>query len=219
MAVTIEPTVTVEETRRRAAQLQQSVDVLFGRYQTAEDRAQQEAAAIPILQDTVRVLQLTESALNTLLGKVSEESLRSIESTITYGLRVVFDDHPLTFRFRANVARGGQVLEPVLGLGDVEQPILDAFGGGPAELVAFLLRLIVCHRLGLYPLILMDETFSMVSVEYLPNLAKLLRELAEKMGYTFVLVTQERAILPGAADKAYEIVESSQGATFKEVTS
>jgi len=143
--------------------LRRQVDMLYGRWQAADERAAAEEADVPVLAERVRVLTLSEAALATLLSKVSEESLKSVEATITYGLRVVFDDHPLTFKFQSGVARGGPTLEPVLQFEGVEQPILDAFGGGPATVVAFLLRLLVCHRLVLYPLILLDETFSMVS--------------------------------------------------------
>jgi hypothetical protein len=193
--------------------LRRQVDMLYGRWEAADERAAAEEADVPVLAEKVRVLTLSEAALSTLLSKVSEESLKSVEATITYGLRVVFDDHPLTFKFQSGMARGGPTLEPVLQFEGVEQPILDAFGGGPATVVAFLLRLLVCHRLGLYPLILLDETFSMVSRQYVPNVAKLLRELSEQMGFTFVLVTHQSDFVEHAT-RAYEIAEGLDGATF-----
>jgi hypothetical protein len=200
---------------RRVEQLQRGVDALYGRWQAADEQASTADAAIPPMAEQVRLLTLSEAALTALLGKVSEESLRSVEGTVTYGLRVVFDDHPLTFRFKATTARGGQVLEPLLIYAGVEQPILDAFGGGPAQVVAFLLRLLVCHRLGLYPLILLDESFSMVSAQYVPNVAKLLRELSEQMQFTFILVTHQPSFTEHATH-AYEVSETSDGATFVE---
>jgi ABC-type glutathione transport system ATPase component len=199
-----------------ADQLLRQVDALYGRWEAAEERAQVEDRAIPGLIEQVRLMMLSEAALTTLLTKVSAEGLQSVEATITYGLRVVFDDHPLTFRFKADTSRGGQVLEPLLQFEGVEQPILDAFGGGPAQVVAFLLRLLVCHRLGLYPLILLDETFSMVSSRYVGNVAKLLRELAEQMNFVFVLVTHQSAFTEFATC-AYEVAETADGATFREL--
>lgn len=193
--------------------LRRQVDMLYGRWEAADERATAEEADVPVLAEKVRVLTLSEAALSTLLSKVSEESLKSVEATITYGLRVVFDDHPLTFKFQSGMARGGPTLEPVLQFEGVEQPILDAFGGGPATVVAFLLRLLVCHRLGLYPLILLDETFSMVSRQYVPNVAKLLRELSEQMGFTFILITHQSDFVEHAT-RAYEIAEGTDGATF-----
>lgn len=208
---------TLPELVAAVGALQRQVDGLAGKAAAAELVAVQEDAKVPPLAEAVRVLTLGDAALVALLAKVSEESLRSVEGTITYGLRVVFDDHPLAFRFRSGTARGGQVLEPVLQFEGVEQPILDAFGGGPAQVVAFLLRLLVCHRLGLYPLILLDETFSMVSRQYVPNLAKLLRELAGQMGFTFVLVTHQTDFVEHAS-RAYEVQEGTAGASFAERT-
>ena len=197
-------------------QLQSWVEQAFGRYQAVEQRRDALAREVETLTKDVALLTLTETALSTLLSKVSEESLKTIEQTITYGLRVVFDDLQLTFRFRAGQVRGGQALEPVLSDGTTEQPILDAFGGGPATLVAFLLRLLVTHRLQLYPLLLLDETFAMVSDQYIPNLSRLLVELSTTMKMTFLLVTHQKAFVQNAT-RAYEVQDSTGGAVFAPV--
>lgn len=199
--------------------LRANVQRLHGVYQSRCRAADALAAETHALTQQGELLTLTEQALTTLLSDVSAESLRAIEQTITYGLQTVFEDRGLSFRFDVTQSRGAQSVEPVLITKQGEAPILDAYGGGPATLVAFLLRLITCYRAGLYPLILLDETFAMVSLEYASNLAKLLRELAERLGYTFVLVAHScRAELTAEATKAYEIVDGPDGATFQEVT-
>lgn len=197
-------------------QLALNVERIYGVYETRVQAEQTLRQASATLTQNVAQLALTEAALTTLLTDVSAESLRAIEQTVTYGLQTVFDDQSLQFKLTVTQVRGGQSVEPVLVHGAVEAPILDAFGGGPAQVVAFLLRLIVCHRLGLFPVLLLDESFAMVSIEYVPNLAKLLRELAEKLGFTFLLVTQLRGMesFVGNADLAYRVQETGQGVTF-----
>jgi ABC-type lipoprotein export system ATPase subunit len=54
-----------------------------------------------------------------------------------------------------------------------------------------------------------------VSRRYVPNVAKLLRELSEQMGFTFVLVTHQSDFVEHAT-RAYEIAEGLDGATFAE---
>lgn len=198
-----------------AADLQRQVDQTMGVYQSRVARTTALQADVTALKAEVETLRLTEIALAQVLSSVSAESLALMEQTITYGLRTVFDDHPLAFKFVTSQARGGQAVTPVLLYKGVEAPILDAFGGGPASVVAFLLRLLVCHRLGLYPLILLDETFAMVSEEYIPNVATLLKELATKLGFTFLLVTHQPAFLDHA-DKGYRVVEVDGATTFRE---
>jgi ABC-type lipoprotein export system ATPase subunit len=55
----------------------------------------------------------------------------------------------------------------------------------------------------------------MVSAQYVPNVAKLLRELSEQMQFTFILVTHQPSFTEHATH-AYEVSETSDGATFVE---
>lgn len=199
-------------------QLAQQVERTYGQYEARKVRVGQLTEEVAQLEADIGLLGLTEAALSTLLAEVSKENLQQIETLVTYGLHMVFDNHPLQFRFVQTQQRGGPSLEPVLVAADgAESPILDAHGGGPAAVVGFLLRLIVCHRLGLYPLILLDEAFAMVSAEYVDNVAKLLKELAKQLNTTFVLVTQQRSgSFLEQADRAYELRETPDGVTFVE---
>lgn len=168
------------------------------------------------LEDEIAVLTFTSTALEQLLKAVSVESLDTVEQLVTYGLRTIFDDQALAFKIEVSTKFKQQWMEPKLIHGAVTGPILDSYGGGPASVVAFLLRLLVCRRLGLAPVIVLDEQFSMVSDEYIGNVAKLLRELAEKLGFTFVLVTQERGReFLGYAHHVYEAKETSGGTIFE----
>jgi len=114
------------------------------------------------LEGETTLLTHCSSALETLLKIVSMESLESVEKLVTYGLRTVFEDLALQFKVEVESKRGLQWMEPKLVDGGVEAPILDAFGGGPASVVAFLLRLHVCRRLGVAPVIFLDEFFSFI---------------------------------------------------------
>lgn len=165
------------------------------------------------LDGEVTLLAHCTTALETLLKIVSMESLESVEKLVTYGLRTVFDDLALQFKVEVESKRGVQWMEPKLVDGGVEAPILDAFGGGPASIVAFLLRLLVCRRLGLAPVLFLDESFSFVSEQYVDPTARLLRELADTLGVTLVLVTHHKGYL-AYATRAYEAEETADGTTF-----
>lgn len=195
--------------------LETGVAELRGRVHAQED-------VVAALQQTVRehveeveVLTLTSAALEALLQQVNIESLWEIEQLVTIGLRAVFDDLPLTFTLPVTTKRGVSWVEPRLRLGAIEAAILDSFGGGPASVAAFLLRVIVTKRAGLAPVLLLDETFSMVSSQYVQNLSRLLKELAAKFHTTFIVITHDPA-LAELADHRYDITDTDHGAVFEE---
>ena len=170
------------------------------------------------LNDEIAILTFTSTALEQLLKAVSVESLETVEQLVTYGLRTIFDDQALGFKIEVGTKFKQQWMDPKLVQGAVSGPILDSYGGGPATVVSFLLRLLVCRRLGLAPVLILDEQFSMVSAEYVENVAKLLRELADKLGFTFILVTHDRGFLT-YAHHGYEAKETSGGTIFEPVKS
>lgn len=202
-----------------ASQYQQLVSAtgqLLGRVQAQEDVVAGLASEVEALESEVSVLTYTGTALQQLLNSVSVESMETVEQLVTYGLRVIFEDQQLGFRMETENKRGLQWMEPRLTQGEVEAAILDAFGGGPATVVGFLLRMLVCRRLGLAPVVLLDEPFAMVSESYVANVGKLLRELSEKLGFTILMVTHQPGFIEHA-NKAYEAVETSQGTSFRPV--
>lgn len=196
--------------------LVKGTDQLLGRMQTQQEAVEEIRRAVSALEQQVTLLTYTGTALQQLLKVVSVESLESVEKLVTYGLRTIFADQALTFRIEVTTKRGLQWYEPKILQGSVEAPILDAFGGGPATVVAFLLRVLVCRRLGLAPVILLDEAFSMVSREYQSNVARLLRELADKLGLVILLVTHTEEFVE-FAHHAYRVEETAGGTVFRPI--
>jgi DNA repair exonuclease SbcCD ATPase subunit len=194
------------------------VERLLGQVHAQEAAVADLEKLVDSLDTEVEILGTSATVLEQLLKAVSVESLQTIEKLVTYGLQVSFHDKSLVFKLEASQKRGTQYLEPKFVSKGVEAPILSSFGGGPASVCAFLLRLLVCRRIGLAPVMLLDEPFSFVSSEYVDNVAKLLRELSDKLGITIVLVTHDRGFLQYAT-KAYEGVETSNGTVFSPVRS
>ena len=199
------------------AQLKSATDRLMGVVQAQTQTRDDLATEVTTLTADIDVLTYSSSTLEQLLKMVSVESLDTVEQLVTYGLRTVFDDQALAFKIHVSTKFKQQWMEPKLIDGPVEAPILDAFGGGPAEVVAFLLRVLVVRRLGLAPVLVLDEPFSMVSAEYLENVGKLLRELADKLGFVFIMITHDRGFLE-YAEHGYEAIQTSAGTVFKSTT-
>ena len=87
----------------------------------------------------------------------------------------------------------------------LETDVMEARGGGVVNVASFLLRvlLLLSARPPLARLLVLDESFSNVSEEYLGNVTALLRRICEEGGFEIILVTH-RPALADAADVAYE---------------
>jgi DNA repair ATPase RecN len=202
--------VTVEE-------LVLAVERLHGQRDAIQQRRRALAADVEALAAETILLTVTKSALEHLLSRVNAENLERVEQLVTYGLSVVFPDRHLTLKAVATTKRGAPWITLKLKSGDTEAPILDAFGGGPASVVAFLLRVLALQRSGLAPLIVLDETFSHVSEGYVDAVGELLRELADHSEVTILLVTHQPAFLAHAT-RAYEITDGGvEGSVFRAV--
>lgn len=193
-------------------------DKLVGQYEAREARRKQLDTEVALMGSEIALLGLTEAALTALLQQTSAANLVAIESLITSGLQAVFDDLALSFKFEVKTERGQQSLTPVIAShGVVAGPILDSHGGGPAQVVALLLRLLTVHRLGLAPVVLLDESLNMISDAYISNCAVFLKGLCARLGLTLLLVTHKPAFA-AEATRAYEIGSTPNGATLREMT-
>ena len=202
------------------------VSVARARLSTIQETLQTQrdalVAEIATLNDEIVLLGHCSAGFDVLLAAMASESLTSVEALLTYGLRTAFPEQGLACRLEASTKRGQQSIEVKLVHastgGPVEAPILDAFGGGPASVISFLLRLLVLRRTKLAPVLLLDETFSFVSAEYVDGVAALLRDLADKLKLTIVLVTHQQAFA-AVAHRAYRIGKDGTGAAVFHPTS
>lgn len=193
-------------------------DRLVGQYESREANRKETASKVAELTQEVSTLTMTDAALTALLTQTSAANLKAIEELVTSGLQAIFDDLALSFHFQVSTERNQQSLTPVLASHGLAQgPILGSHGGGPAQVVALLLRILSVHRLGLHPLVVLDESLNMLSDQYISNCATFLKGLSARMGITLLLVTHKPAFADEAS-RAYEIASSPGGAVFKDVT-
>lgn len=135
------------------------------------------------------------------------------EQLISFGLSLIFGDRFKRFRLNAGVERNQVVLNPTLvfevdnGI-EVTSGIMGAHGGGPSDVIGFLLKLLVLIFMGsskTRPIIFADETFSHLSEEYLPAMSKVIRKFVDELNpeLQIVLVTHQQAFAE-VADVVYK---------------
>ena len=191
------------------AQRAVSLVTSFEKVVTEEDtRAKMVAKRGKELQAEVESLKEDSAVYNDvalLFQTFSEQEQRVVqdkfEQLISYGLTLVFGDRFKQFRLNAGVERNQVVLNPTLvfevdeGI-PVTSDIMGAQGGGPADCVGCMLKLLVLIFNGrdkVRPVLFMDETFSHLSEEYLPAMAAVIRKFVDEMGndLQIVLVTHQ----------------------------
>lgn len=163
------------------------------------------------------LLEQVDHVLRALMKSQTDEAFKEVETLLLRALQMVFGDQFTGVTLECSQKRGRLWADVSFQCRGIEGPPLDAFGGGPASVAAFILRFLVVRRLGLAPLLLLDETFSQVSASAVPGLAKFLRLLVDKLGFTILLVTHQPAFLD-AATVAYRASHDGEETHFEQVT-
>lgn len=129
--------------------------------------------------------------LRDLYEQVQERYHGQIMEIVSYCLKEVFGPDAYEFKI-AFVQKRGQVEASLIFERDGEQfDPLNASGGGVLAVACFALRLSVLYltKQSVRPIIVMDEPFGQLSVEYRERMAALLEELSNQFGFQFLIVT------------------------------
>lgn len=189
----------------------------------AAGRAQQVALAGKAVEAEIAALEQKAelnakvAALLTTIGERAQENARArFEVLATRALRVIFGPE-LSFGLVPGESGGQPTLEPVIrsdhGGTITETPVLEARGGGMAEVTGFVMRLVMLlltpkARRALF----LDETFGFVSAEFTARVAEFLREVADKAHVQITLVTHD-PLYGQYADQCIRLVPGENGRT------
>ncbi len=199
----------------RLAQLNQSL----ARHEGAREAVAETLAAAELrVIDTGNEAELLSIVLDRLQGMEEvwqRKFQRSMETIVSEGLSLVFGGE-LELMIVSSTKANMSAVEFVLKKDGEEEDIMDGQGGGYIGIIAFLLRilLIVASRPLLEPILIMDEPFAHVSPEFRLPVAEMAAALRDRLGFQFILVTQEREYVQ-VADVAYnfEVVRKSTHVT------
>lgn len=199
-------------------QRRREIDFKLGQQQSLKDRATGLAGDITDLQELTVVLDQVTVLLNSIGEDKQQKAQEQIEGIITRGLQSIFGE---TFSFHIVQTMKGKsasvefYIQTHLGDQMLMTPVLESHGGGLAAIVGFLLRVTVMlldKGADKANVIVLDETFGMVSDEYLDPLAEFIRDLVDKTGIQVIMVSHQ-PMWEEYADKTYRFGIKS-GATF-----
>jgi hypothetical protein len=171
------------------------LDQLAGEARSVLQRGKDLAIEIADLEQQVTTLDKSTILLNGIAEDTQLQAQHNIEELVTRGLQTIFDES-LSFHILQSTKGKSAAVEFVvrtqlLNGQAVDTPVMDARGGGLAATIGFLLRVVVMLLRKQENILVLDETFAMVSDEYLPALGEFVRQLVDKTGLQVVMVTHQ----------------------------
>jgi DNA repair exonuclease SbcCD ATPase subunit len=213
----------LSDLRERIRSARSSVDQEIGKALAVRDQGLKVQAEV----ETLTAQKASYEKAAAVLGSIGEQRQQAaqgqVEALVTRGLQTVFGEE---YSFHIEQSMAG--LRPEVNFlvrstmedGTViETDVMSSRGGGLAAVVGFLLRVVIAllSKKADETVIFLDETFGMLSEEYEGRMAEFIRELSDKTGLSFVLVTHSSAY-SDLADKRYRFELSKKGTTIvKEV--
>lgn len=159
-----------------------------------ESKLEEVAAVNKLLLDLSETSDLAGKAEQVLLqvsSKVLGQSTKTIDKLVTIGLQIVFEGQNLEFRTKVDKYRGKTSVKFELYENGKTSPLLDSYGGGVLVLAGVLLRTVTILTLGLRRVILLDESLSHLSDQYIVNASKLLKKLCAELDFNILMVTHQ----------------------------
>lgn len=203
----------LEDLSARAAARRRVLDAQQGQAQLLVSRIRALRDEVTDLDASVSELEQVTLLLNSIAEEKQARAQSDIEELVSRGLQTIFDES-LSFHIIQSTRGKTSVVEFVVRttLEDsvVDTPVLNARGGGVAAVIGFLLRVVVMLLRGgtrQQNLLVLDETFAMVSAEYLSVLGEFLRSIVEETGIQIVLVTHQHEFID-VGDKVYRFSQA-----------
>lgn len=167
-----------------------------------------------IEKDKIELLKV-QHLIDKAITIISANGIGKIETVVTAGLRQVFGKRGnLRFVVEKRAGSRGNIYKLKVqktrkdGL-VIQGDVLKSFGGGLANVISFLLRVMMIKRFKLAQFIVLDEAFNNVSKHYQPKVSEMLETLCNKHGYTILAVTHQ-PVLTAAADIVYKVVPQDE---------
>lgn len=204
---------TIDELTQRAARRRRELDSRSGEAKVLVSRIRALRAETTELAAEAATLEQVTHLINSIAEDKQFKAQQDIEEMVTRGLQAIFDES-LSFHI-VQTSRGKTsivefLVRTTLPDAVVDTPVMDARGGGLAAVIGVLLRVVIMLLRGgtrQENLLVLDETFAMVSSEYLPVLGDFLRSIVADTGIQIVMVTHQDSFIE-AADKVYRFSQT-----------
>ena len=199
----------------RLAEFQNTLLQREGQLKMAEDELAESEVDVKKIRSHRNTILLSRDILSKIAKLKREETTQKIEKIVSHGLQSVLKDSSVQFKIIEHQTEKNINYKFALeGKGYTSEDIRNEKGGGVQNLVSFILTVILSLMLDSNQtrFFVFDEKFAQLSRNYLPAAGSLMRELADRLGCQFLLVSHQTE-LESHADVVYEFAQNSSGIT------
>lgn len=175
---------------RSIAQLRDRANCLLADLHHARKTLLDEKVALVAAREAVGDAEEAQKIAQLVAQTVQQQAHERIASTVSRCLAAVFD-RPYKFKIIFEQKRGRTEARLVFERDGNELDPLSASGGGVVDVAAFALRLaaLLLTRPPLRRVLVLDEPFRFVSVQYRERVRDLLEQLSDELGVQLIMVT------------------------------
>ena len=189
----------------RVATLNTHLNGLAFKQKAVDDQLLGARATMKNLEDRKAHFTKCVAVTDKVIEKVAAQGVGRVEQVVTQGLQLVFGQM-ISCVLEKRVLAKGTTYAVKIKVETENGPVIDdpmeAFGGGPVNMIAFLMRMLMIHRFKLAKFMVLDEAFNNVSVSYLPEVSALLKSLTDEHGYDILAITHQTP-LSAQSDRTY----------------
>ena len=181
------------------------INKLVFKKQSIEDRIKELNSKKEKIEIDIENVKKAQAIIITVAKSIQSKLEYNISGLVTLALQGIFED-AYSFVLSFVEKRGKTEAEIYLERDDMSLDPLMASGGGVVDVVSFALRVSLwsLQRAKLRRTIVLDEPFKHLSVELQILAVQMLKELSNKLGLQFIMVTHASEIISGA-DKVFYV--------------
>jgi len=171
--------------------LRQELNVLISKRQHAISARRDARAQAAAAEEQLTHATEARKIVQTLAATVQQTIHSHIAGIVSRCLKAVFGKEAPDFNILFEEKRGKTEARLVFVVNGEEVDPMFASGGGIIDVASFALRcaVIMLNRPKLRPVLFLDEPFRFLSVEYRTTMRVVLEQLADELGFQFVMVT------------------------------
>lgn len=157
-----------------------------------------EEKALASAENEVETARSAQEIIQFVAQAVQQKAHERVAKVVSSCLASVFDE-PYTFAIEFVRKRGRTEAKLRFTRKGLTVDPMEASGGGMIDVAAFALRVacLIMHRPRLRQILVCDEPFKFVSVEYRDNLRKMIEKLSTDLGIQLLIVTHIDEIATG----------------------
>lgn len=200
-----------EDDMHNVNELFSMISVMDSEIQTTKLQVQGSTSKVERLKKEKKIREDCWRSLRLIQERYNEESIQLLQQMLNTGIQAIFDDQDYTIEIEITEGkRKGVKLWLVEGdsANNKRSRIPTAIGGGIQVVLSFILNVYLIRIYGLRPIVVMDESFTQISTQYIPNFIQFLRYLIEELDFVFLWVSHDERVLP-YFDTIYEVRQGS----------